>query len=76
MTSPLVGVGVAPGARVECVCRAGVRQNYGLVYEAAVFGNGVFIGGTHEYEYPRAVTPRTCVFYQEVNGVLSDVGVD
>jgi UDP-2-acetamido-3-amino-2,3-dideoxy-glucuronate N-acetyltransferase len=51
------GAYVGPGVRVGDRCKL---QNYALVYEPAVLGDGVFIGPaavlTND-EYPRAVTP-------------------
>lgn len=51
------GAYVGPGVRIGDNCKL---QNYALVYEPAVLGDGVFIGPaavlTND-EYPRAVTP-------------------
>jgi acetyltransferase-like isoleucine patch superfamily enzyme len=51
------GAYVGPGVRVGDNCKL---QNYALVYEPAVLGDGVFVGPTAVLtndEYPRAVSP-------------------
>ncbi|MHA6765019.1 acyltransferase [Streptacidiphilus sp. PAMC 29251] len=52
------GAYVGPGVRIGDNCKL---QNYALVYEPAVLGDGVFIGPavvfTNDY-FPRAVTPE------------------
>jgi acetyltransferase-like isoleucine patch superfamily enzyme len=59
-TNCIIGRGayVGPGVRIGDNCKL---QNYALVYEPAVLGDGVFIGPAAVLTndtYPRSVTPR------------------